>query len=106
MNSLSVDTACSSSIYAFHQAIKAIKAGDCDSAIVASANLILSPEPHIAAAKSGVLSSTGMCLTFDESANGYGRAEGVNSIYIKRLSAAVKDGNPVRAVIRGSALNA
>ncbi|CZR44814.1 putative polyketide synthase [Fusarium proliferatum ET1] len=104
--SLSVDTACSSSIYAFHQAIKAIKAGDCDSAIVASANLILSPEPHIAAAKSGVLSSTGMCLTFDKSANGYGRAEGVNSIYIKRLSAAVKDGNPIRAVIRGSALNA
>nr|ALQ32883.1 putative polyketide synthase [Fusarium miscanthi] len=104
--SLSVDTACSSSIYAFHQAIKAIKAGDCDSAIVASANLILSPEPHIAAAKSGVLSSTGMCLTFDESANGYGRAEGVNSIYIKRLSAAVRDGNPIRAVIRGSALNA
>ncbi|KAF4499910.1 polyketide synthase [Fusarium agapanthi] len=104
--SLSVDTACSSSIYALHQAIKAIKAGDCDSAIVASANLILSPEPHIAAAKSGVLSSTGMCLTFDESANGYGRAEGVSSIYIKRLSAAVKDGNPIRAVIRGSALNA
>nr|ALQ32794.1 putative polyketide synthase [Fusarium bulbicola] len=104
--SLSVDTACSSSIYALHQAIKAIKAGDCDSAIVASANLILSPEPHIAAAKSGVLSSTGMCLTFDESANGYGRAEGVNSIYIKRVSAAVKDGNPIRAVIRGSALNA
>nr|ALQ33013.1 putative polyketide synthase [Fusarium subglutinans] len=104
--SLSVDTACSSSIYALHQAIKAIKAGDCDNAIVASANLILSPEPHIAAAKSGVLSSTGMCLTFDESANGYGRAEGVNSIYIKRLSAAVKDGNPIRAVIRGSALNA
>ncbi|QGI70354.1 hypothetical protein CEK27_002683 [Fusarium fujikuroi] len=93
--SLSVDTACSSSIYAFHQAIKAIKAGDCDNAIVASANLILSPEPHIAAAKSGVLSSTGMCLTFDESANGYGRAEGVNAIYIKRLSAAVKDGNPL-----------
>ncbi|KAF5688761.1 polyketide synthase [Fusarium denticulatum] len=104
--SLSVDTACSSSIHAFHQAIKAIKAGDCDSAIVASANLILTPEPHIASAKSGVLSSTGMCLTFDESANGYGRAEGVNSIYIKRLSAAVKDGNPIRAVIRGSALNA
>nr|ALQ33041.1 putative polyketide synthase [Fusarium thapsinum] len=104
--SLSVDTACSSSIYAFHQAIKAIKAGDCDSAIVASANLILSPEPHIAAAKSGVLSSTGMCLTFDESANGYSRAEGVNSIYIKRLSTAVKDGNPIRAFIRGSALNA
>ncbi|KAF9771638.1 hypothetical protein IL306_010694 [Fusarium sp. DS 682] len=104
--SLSVDTACSSSIYAFHQAIKGIEAGDCDSAIVASANLILSPEPHIAAAKSGVLSSTGMCLTFDASASGYGRAEGVSSIYIKRLSAALKDGNPVRAVIRGSALNA
>ncbi|OBR11662.1 Beta-ketoacyl synthase domain-containing protein [Colletotrichum higginsianum IMI 349063] len=104
--SFTVDTACSSSIYALHQAVNALKAGDCESAIVASANLIMSPEPHIGAAKSGVLSPTGTCHTFDSSADGYGRAEGVNAIYVKRLSAALRDGNPIRAIIKGSAVNA
>lgn len=83
-----------------------MKMGDCDSVIVASSNLIMSPELHIAAAKSGVLSPTGTCHTFDASADGYGRAEGINAIYVKRLSEALKDGNPIRAIIRGSAVNA
>ncbi|OTB12751.1 hypothetical protein K445DRAFT_65805 [Daldinia sp. EC12] len=104
--SFTIDTACSSSLYALHQALNAMSASDCDSVIVASSNLILSPELHIAAAKSGVLSPTGTCHTFDASADGYGRAEGINAIYIKRLSAALRDGNPVRAIIRGSAVNA
>ncbi|KAK8071471.1 hypothetical protein PG997_011674 [Apiospora hydei] len=104
--SFTVDTACSSSVYALHQALNAIKAGDCDSAIIASANLVLSPELHIGAAKSGVLSPTGASHTFDISADGYGRAEGISAIHVKRLSAAIRDGNPVRAVIRGSAVNA
>ncbi|KAK7906576.1 hypothetical protein PG985_016313 [Apiospora marii] len=104
--SFTVDTACSSSVYALHQALNAIKAGDCDSAIVASANLVLSPELHIGAAKSGVLSPTGASHTFDVSADGYGRAEGISAIHVKRLSAAIRDGNPIRAVIRGSAVNA
>ena len=104
--SSTIDTACSSSVYALHQALNAVKANDCESAIVASANLIMSPEAHIAAAKSGVLSATGTCHTFDVSADGYGRAEGVSAVYVKRLSAALRDGNPIRAVIRGSAVNA
>ncbi|KAI0120147.1 polyketide synthase [Nemania sp. FL0031] len=104
--SFTIDTACSSSVFALHQALNALKTGDCDSAIVASANLIMSPELHIGAAKSGVLSPTGTCHTFDSSADGYGRAEAVNAIYVKRLSAALRDGNPIRAVIRGSAVNA
>ncbi len=83
-----------------------MKVGDCDCVIVASANLIMSPELHIGAAKSGVLSPTGASHTFDVSADGYGRAEGVSAIYIKRLSAALRDGNPIRAVIHGSAVNA
>ncbi|KAH6638603.1 polyketide synthase [Truncatella angustata] len=104
--SFTIDTACSSSIYALHQALNAMKVNDCESVIVASSNLILSPELHIAAAKSGVLSPTGTCHTFDVSADGYGRAEGINAIYIKSLSAALRDGNPIRAIIRGSAVNA
>lgn len=104
--SFTLDTACSSSVYALHQALTAIKVGDCESAVVASANLIMSPELHIGAAKSGVLSPTGTCHTFDASADGYGRAEGVNAIYVKRLSAALRDGNQIRAIVRGSAVNA
>ncbi|KAF2258784.1 polyketide synthase, partial [Lojkania enalia] len=104
--SFTIDTACSSSIYALHQALNAMRMGDCETAIVASANMVLSPELHVMAAKSGVLSPTGTCHTFDVSADGYGRAEGVNAIYIKRLSAALRDGNTIRAVIRGSAVNA
>ena len=73
---------------------------------MASANLIMSPELHIGAAKGGVLSATGASHTFDISADGYGRAEGVNAIYVKPLSAALRDGNPIRAVIRGSSVNA
>jgi acyl transferase domain-containing protein len=80
--------------------------GDCETAIVATANMVLSPELHVMAAKSGVLSATGTCHTFDVAADGYGRAEGVNAIYVKRLSAALRDGNHIKAVIRGSAVNA
>lgn len=104
--SFTIDTACSSSVYALHQALNAMETKDCNSVIVASANMVLSPEMHVAAAKSGVLSPTATCHTFDASADGYGRAEGVSAIYIKRLSAALRDGNPIRAVIRGTATNA
>jgi len=83
-----------------------MRMGDCETAIVATANMVLSPELHVMAAKSGVLSPTGTCHTFDASADGYGRAEGVNAIYIKRLSAALRDGNTIRGVVRGSAVNA
>ncbi|RYP78219.1 hypothetical protein DL771_000696 [Monosporascus sp. 5C6A] len=104
--SLTLDTACSSSIYALHQAVTAIKTGDCDGAIVAGANLITSPEQHLGTMKGGVLSPTSTCHTFDTSADGYGRAEGVNAIYVKRLSSALKHGNKIHSIIRGTAINA
>ncbi|KIA75786.1 polyketide synthase [Aspergillus ustus] len=103
---LTLDTACSSSIYALHHAVTAIKNGDCDGAIVAGANLITSPEQHLGTARGGFLSPTSTCHTFDASADGYARAEGVNAIYIKRVSAAMEDENKVYAVIRGTAINA
>ncbi|KEY64667.1 hypothetical protein S7711_02867 [Stachybotrys chartarum IBT 7711] len=103
--SLTLDTACSSSIYCLHNAVSAIKAGECDRAIVAGANLITSPEQHVGTMKGGVLSPTSTCHTFDASADGYGRAEAVNAVYLKRLSAAIKDGDKVWSVIRGTAIN-
>lgn len=56
-------------------------------------------------AKLGILSPTSTCHTFDKSADGYGRAEGAGALYLKRLKDAVRDGNPIRGVIRGSAVN-
>ncbi|KAL6797448.1 polyketide synthase [Trichoderma sp. SZMC 28013] len=104
--SFTLDTACSSTIYALHQAVNAIKNGDCDAAIVAGANLITSPEQHFGTAKGGFLSPTSACHTFDTSADGYARAEALNAIYITRLSSAMKDDRKVHAVIRGTAINA
>lgn len=100
-----VDTACSSSLYCLHLACAALKAKECESAIVAGANLILTPESHLGAVKAGILSPTSTCHTFDSSADGYGRAEGVGALYLKPLGAALRDGDPVRSIIRGHAVN-
>lgn len=103
--SVVLDTACSSALYALHSACSAINSNECDAAVVAASNLLQSPDMQQIASKAGILSGTSICHTFDESADGYGRAEGVNAVLIKRLSDAVRDGDPIRAVIRGSAVN-
>lgn len=99
------DTACSSSLYCVDQACKALEAGDCDMAIVAGANLILSPELHIAEVKAGFLSATSACHSFDKSADGYCRAEGVAALLLTRHSTALRNGDPIRSIIRGTATN-
>ncbi|KAK6542003.1 hypothetical protein TWF694_007774 [Orbilia ellipsospora] len=104
--SLTLDTACSSGMYCLHLACVALETGDCDGAVVAAANLIQSVQQQIAVSKLGILSPTSTCHTFDASADGYGRADGVGALYLKRLSDAIRDGDPIRAVIRGTALNA
>lgn len=53
----------------------------------------------------GVLSPEGSCKTFDVAADGFARADAINAIYIKRLDDALRDGNPIRAVIRGTLTN-
>ncbi|KAI0444212.1 polyketide synthase-like protein [Xylaria telfairii] len=103
--SLTLDTACSSSIYCLHLAVSALKAGECDGAIIAASNLCMSPAPHIAAMKAGMLSPTSTCHTFDASADGYARADGVDAVYLKRLSSAIQDNDTIYAIIRGTATN-
>lgn len=83
----------------------AIAKGDCESAIVGGTSLILAPDVFTRLSYQGVLSPDGSCKTFSADANGYGRGEAVVSIYIKSLSAALRDGNPIRSVISGSATN-
>ncbi|RYP81008.1 hypothetical protein DL769_002188 [Monosporascus sp. CRB-8-3] len=79
---------------------------DCDAAIVAGANLILGPDAQIYTTKLGAVSPTSRCHTFDAAADGYARAEGFGAIYLKRLSDAIAQGNPIRAVVRGTSVNA
>lgn len=104
-SSFTINTACSSSIYATHMACNALRARDCEAAIVAGVNLILTVDQHMNTAKLGILSPTSTCHTFDISADGYGRAEGAGALYLKRLSDAIRDGDPVRGVLRSSAVN-
>ncbi|KAI1780980.1 putative polyketide synthase [Hypoxylon cercidicola] len=101
--SLTVNTACSSSLYAVDLACKSLCSGECESAIVGGTNLILTVDQHMSTAKLGVLSPTNQSRTFDESANGYGRAEGIGALYLKPFRAAVRDGCPIRALIRSTA---
>ncbi|KAI0470598.1 putative polyketide synthase [Xylariaceae sp. FL0804] len=103
--SLTLNTACSSSLYCLHTAVGALLADDCDTALVASANLIMSPEQHLATMKCGVLSPTSTCHAFDELADGYGRAEGVTALCLKRLSKAQRDKNSIWGIIRGTSVN-
>ena len=87
-------------------ACAALDAGECDGAIAAGANLIQSPEQHLGTMKAGVLSATSTCHTFDSTADGYGRADGIGAVYLKKLSKALEDNDPIRGIIRGSAVNA
>ena len=103
--SFTLDTGCSASLYSLHQACSALDAGECDAAIVAASNLIQSPEQQLGTMKAGVLSPTGTCHTFDDAADGYGRADGLGALYLKKLSKAIADGDPIRSIIRGTAVN-
>ncbi|CAN8103246.1 unnamed protein product [Discula destructiva] len=104
--SFTIDTACSSSLYAVHMACRALASGEINGAVVGGTNMILDAAVQMSVDKMGVLSHTSTCHTFDASADGYGRAEGVGALYLKRVSDAVRDGDPIRAVIRGTAVNA
>ncbi|KAK1961219.1 beta-ketoacyl synthase domain-containing protein [Colletotrichum sublineola] len=100
--SVVVRTACSASLVALHQACQDLHSGDCSSALVGGVNLILTPKETVAMHQNGVLSSSGFCKSFDADADGFVRGEGVSAIYIKKLSDAVRDGDPIRSIIRST----
>jgi len=103
--SVAVDTACSSSLVAVHLACQSLRNGECTLAVAGGASLLLKPENTIATSKASMLSPDGRCKSFDARANGYVRSEGCGVVVLKPLSRALADGDPIYAVIRGSATN-
>ncbi len=100
-----VETACSSSLVALHRAVQAIRAGDCAMALVGGVNTIVTPDAHINFARAGMLSPDGRCKTFSSGANGYVRGEGVGMLFLRRLSDAERDGDPILGLVRATAIN-
>lgn len=103
--SLAIDTACSSSLNAIHVAAQSIYNGESEIALAGAINLILTPTRYISFAKTGMLSPTGSCKTFDDSADGFVRAEGAGLILLKPLEQALKDKDNILGVLKGTAVN-
>ena len=103
--SVSVDTACSSSLTAIHLACRDIQAGTCTAALAGGANLQLTPQTTRGFHQARMLSPDGRCRAFDQAASGYGRSDGAGVVVLKPLSAALRDGDSIYAVIHGSAIN-
>ena len=102
---ISVDTACSSSLVAMHLAAAGLQRGDVDVALAGGVNAILNDVGSEALIAGGMLAPDGHCKTFSAAADGYVRGEGCGIVLMKRLADAERDGDPILAVLVGSALN-
>ena len=102
---LTIDTACSSSLVALHNACRSLWNDECDLAIAGGANVMLKPEYFVAMSKGRFLSPDARCRAFDKDASGYARGEGAGIVILKRLSKALRDGDRIYALIRGTGVN-
>lgn len=98
-----VDTACSSSTVALHRAVKAIRDGECDAALVGGVNVLLDWHGYAILRQAGILSTDGKVRLFSRDGTGYLRGEGVAAVLLKPLARAIADRDHIYAVIRGSA---
>lgn len=103
--SLTLDTACSSSAVAIHTACRALLGGECAMALAGGVNVITSPSLHQNLAGASFLNQKGSSRAFDAEAGGYCRGEGAGMVVLKKLSAALADGDVVLGVIAASAVN-
>lgn len=102
---VTVDTACSSGLTAVHQACRSLDDGESDLALAGGVVVTLEPRKSVSGSLQGMLSPTGRCHAFDEAADGFVSGEGCVVLLLKRLPDAVRDGDRVLAIVRGTAAN-
>ncbi|KAJ5605646.1 polyketide synthase [Penicillium lagena] len=103
--SIHVNTACSGSMSAIDMACKSIQSGDATAALVTGANMLLDPSDFQILSSQNFLSSDSLSYSFDHRANGYARGEGTLALVLKPVSAAIENGDMIRAVIRSTGSN-
>jgi acyl transferase domain-containing protein len=102
---IAIDTACSSSLVSVALACASLRSGECSVALAGGVNLTLSPYTNIALSKARMLSPDGRCKVFDQDADGYVRSEGCGLVLLKPLQNALRDGDNILGVIKGSSIN-
>ncbi|MDT5133423.1 MAG: polyketide synthase 5, partial [Mycobacterium sp.] len=102
---LTVDSACSSSLLAVHMGCRSLHDGESDLALAGGACVMLDPRKFASGSAQGMLSPTGRCHAFDVAADGFVTSEGCAVVLLKRLPDALRDGDRVLAVVRGTAAN-
>ncbi|WP_051450526.1 type I polyketide synthase [Actinospica robiniae] len=102
--SMAVQTACSTSLTAVHVAVQALLLGECDAALAGGVAVDHLRREGYLYQSGGITSRDGRCRPFAADADGTVRGNGAGLVMLRRLEDALDDGDPVRAVIRGSAL--
>ncbi|MFT4125042.1 MAG: polyketide synthase Pks13 [Gordonia sp. (in: high G+C Gram-positive bacteria)] len=103
--SVAIDTACSSSLVAVHQAVQNLRSGEADVALAGGVNMILTPAATVGFDTIGAVAKDGHIKAFSADADGMVRSEGGGLFVLKRVADARRDGDPILAVISGSAVN-